>query len=546
MFLFLLKAFLVYAVSWFIWRSIRKRFFPSVLENIPGPDPSSFLTGSMGEFMDKRGWKYHHDIAAKYGSVMRMKGLFGKDQLVVFDSKAMHHIFVKDQEIFEEHPYFISLNALAFGEGLLATLGAQHRKQRKMLNPVFSIAHMRNMVPIFYQVSHKMRQSIAKSLANGPREVEMVSWMTRTALELIGQSGLGFSFDSLTDKEPTHRYAKAVKNFVHASYKLRFAGPLLAPTLRKIGSAKFRRFVVDMFPWKGLHDLRDIIDVMDQTSKEIYAEKIQALEAGDEAISAKIGQGKDIMSILMRANMVASKDETMTENEVLGQMSSLIFAAMDTTSGALSRTLYLLSQHPDVQDRLRQEIIEAKEHNGGEDLSYDTLVSLPYLDAICRETLRVYPPVSQAQRMTTHDVMLPLSSPVKGLNGEYIHEIPVPKNTPVIVSLIAANRSQEIWGSDADEWKPERWLSPLPESVVNAHLPGIYSHLMTFIGGGRSCIGFKFSQLEMKVVLSLLIEVFKFSPPEGEIEWLMNGIASPVVKGLNDGNSMMPLLVESI
>lgn len=73
--------------------------------------------------------------------------------------------------------------------------------------------------------------------------------------------------------------------------------------------------------------------------------------------------------------------------------------------------------------------------------------------------------------------MLPLSSPVKGLNGEYIHEIPVPKNTPVIVSLIAANRSQEIWGFDADEWKPERWLSPLPESVVNAHLPGIYSHL---------------------------------------------------------------------
>lgn len=63
---------------------------------------------------------------------------------------------------------------------------------------------------------------------------------------------------------------------------------------------------------------------------------------------------------------------------------------MDTTSGALSRTLYLLSQHPDVQDRLRQEIIEAKEHNGGEDLSYDTLVSLPYLDAICRETLRVW------------------------------------------------------------------------------------------------------------------------------------------------------------
>ena len=56
--------------------------------------------------------------------------------------------------------------------------------------------------------------------------------------------------------------------------------------------------MVDIFPWKGLHDARDIIDIMDQTCKEILEEKQQALAAGDEALSAKIGQGKDIMSIL--------------------------------------------------------------------------------------------------------------------------------------------------------------------------------------------------------------------------------------------------------
>jgi predicted solute-binding protein len=55
---------------------------------------------------------------------------------------------------------------------------------------------------------------------------------------------------------------------------------------------------VDIFPWQGLHDARDIIDVMDKTCKEILEEKKQALAAGDEALSGKIGQGKDIMSIL--------------------------------------------------------------------------------------------------------------------------------------------------------------------------------------------------------------------------------------------------------
>jgi cytochrome P450 len=67
----------------------------------------------------------------------------------------------------------------------------------------------------------------------------------------------------------------------------------------------------------------------------------------------------------------------------------LTFAATDTTSSALSRIFHLLALHKDVQAKLRQEILEAREDNGREDLSYDTLVSLPYLDAVCREALRL-------------------------------------------------------------------------------------------------------------------------------------------------------------
>jgi cytochrome P450 len=63
------------------------------------------------------------------------------------------------------------------------------------------------------------------------------------------------------------------------------------------------------------------------------------------------------------------------------------FAAMDTTSAALARILFLLSIHQDVQNKLHQEIIEARKSG---DLSYDELVALPYFDAVCRETLRVY------------------------------------------------------------------------------------------------------------------------------------------------------------
>ena len=66
---------------------------------------------------------------------------------------------------------------------------------------------------------------------------------------------------------------------------------------------------------------------------------------------------------------------------------TFIFAGMDTTSNALAMTLDLLSKLPDVQQKLRLEILDASK---GGDLDYDTLVSLPYLDAVCRETLRLY------------------------------------------------------------------------------------------------------------------------------------------------------------
>jgi cytochrome P450 len=67
--------------------------------------------------------------------------------------------------------------------------------------------------------------------------------------------------------------------------------------------------------------------------------------------------------------------------------SSLTFAAMDTTSNSLARIIHLLSTHQDIQSKLRQEIVDARSHYGN--LGYDELVALPYLDAVCRETLRL-------------------------------------------------------------------------------------------------------------------------------------------------------------
>ncbi|KAK7466301.1 hypothetical protein VKT23_005028 [Stygiomarasmius scandens] len=423
-------------------------------------------------------------------------------------------------------------NKLVFGNSLISTIGAPHRKQRKILNPVFSIAHMRTMSPTFYEIAHKLEDALKAKLQSGPQEIDMLNWMGRTALELVGQAGLGYSFDSMAEDAAPHKYVADMKGLLPLMFKLIFHLTYILPWTVNIGTPRFRRSVIDFLSvfWRDVRDLRDKSDFMWKVSEEIYNEKKRALEEGDEAVGSQVGKGKDILSVLMRANMEASDDEKLEENEVIAQMSTLIFAATDTTSTAMSRILDLMSTHPEIQAKLRQEISLAREKAGG-DLSYDELTSLPYLDAVCRETLRLYPPVSRVTRTTRQATILPLSNPITGLDGTSIKEIAIPKDTTVIVSIMNANQNTEIWGPDAMEWKPERWLEPIPQKVVEAKMPGVYSHLMTFLGGGRSCIGFKFSQLEMKVVMSILLQNFEFMPTDKTTYWQMAAVLSPYVQG---------------
>ena len=66
---------------------------------------------------------------------------------------------------------------------------------------------------------------------------------------------------------------------------------------------------------------------------------------------------------------------------------------------------------------------------------------------------------------------------MRGKDGTLIHEIIVPKHTEIEIGIYACNRNKAIWGDDALEWKPERWLQRLPEHVLDAKVPGVYSNL---------------------------------------------------------------------
>ncbi|KAF6762398.1 cytochrome P450 [Ephemerocybe angulata] len=520
------------------WSLIRRFIFPSPLDKIPGPAAKSFVGGHFPEMFTPDGWDFHRKLVEKYGRVIRLYGIFRARVLYVHDPKALHHIFVKDQHIFEEADALLAQNKAVFGYGLLSTLGETHKKQRRMLNPVFSIKQMRTMIPTFFSVTYDLRDVFLRKTADGPQEIDMVTWMTRVALEIVAQAGLGQSFDPVTESKKEHPYISAMKLIGPTGRNLILFRQLVLTKVYKynLGTPRIRRFFTGLLPIKSLHKMRDLVDVMQDTSVKIFESKKKALvENGPDESQ------KDFLSILMRENAKASEEDRLPDDQVIAQISTLMFAAMDTTSSALSRILWLLAKHPEVQDKLRAEIREAKQTFGGEP-DYDQLSSLPYLDAVIRETLRLHPPVPSLPREARKDAVLPFSKPIKSVDGKEITEVLVPEGTLLIVSIKSINTDPELWGPDAHEWKPERWLAPPREALVDAHIPGVYSHLMTFIGGGRACIGFKFSEMEMKVILYVILDLFKFGLPKEKIFWNMLGISTPSVRK-EDLRPALPMIV---
>lgn len=104
-------------------------------------------------------------------------------------------------------------------------------------------------------------------------------------------------------------------------------------------------------------------------------------------------------------------------------------------SGALARVLHLLSTNPHIQDRLRAELQAAPLNP-----SYSELNSLEYLDAICREVLRLYPPVPVIERQALKDWVVPLRYTLNGKDGAELRDIMIKKGTLVYVALREANR----------------------------------------------------------------------------------------------------------
>lgn len=154
---------------------------------------------------------------------------------------------------------------------------------------------------------------------------------------------------------------------------------------------------------------------MHPVCKRVFKEKKQLLDDGNiSELERTTAGGKDLATLLITANAAAEEEDRMPDDVVVANMSSIVLGGQETTSGALSRLLCLMVNDPKMQARLRQEILDARTVSNlytpllwpsillnylnwqakGEELDYQELNNLPYLDGVCREALRLFAPVT--------------------------------------------------------------------------------------------------------------------------------------------------------
>ncbi|KAG9043192.1 hypothetical protein FS837_009883 [Tulasnella sp. UAMH 9824] len=251
----------------------------------------------------------------------------------------------------------------------------------------------------------------------------------------------------------------------------------------------------------------------DRIGRKLIEDK-RRIALGEKGAAAE----RDILSVLLRANEREDmKDsEKLSDDEVLGQIATMLLAGHETTSSTVTWLLYDLAkpEYASLQEKLRAEVNAVL----SDQPSMDELNSLQYLDAVTREALRKNPVVTATIRTAAHDSVLPVSKPIVGRDGVARNEIHVQKDSVILIPIISINRDKAIWGEDADKLKPERWLEK--SHPYAAEYPTVFSGIMTFLGGARACIGYRLAVMEIKVILFTLLRnfVFEISDPNLIIE----------------------------
>ena len=423
---------------------------------LPLPGPRGYpLIGMVPElFRHVSALPLLRDAWRSYGDAVRLP--MGPYTVCFFaQPDAVKHILVDNRDNYRRAQYQIRWLSRIMGTGLVVSDGELWRSRRHIMHKLFTVKAVQGYATAMASAVQDVVGSWERRLDNGRPDVELSGEMVRLSMDALGRSVLGFDARSSLDR--MNEAILTVSWSMLQQAPTPFPPPLWLPTPSNV---RFRRAV--------------------RQFDELIYEVIRARRAEQETDTT----ASDVLSLMLLAE--GDRGERLSEQAVRDEALTIYFAGFESTSTALGWAFYAITQHPEVERRLHEEVDRVL----GDDLpTAEVVEKLTYTDMVVRETLRLYPSFAMIPKDVQED--------------DEIAGYRVPRGSIIVVSPHLTQRHPDIW-PDPERFDPERHA---PGKAEGRHRFSWFP----FGGGSHACIGSAFALLEMKIAIAMIAQHYRLS-----------------------------------
>ncbi|KAF5459659.1 hypothetical protein F2P56_019587, partial [Juglans regia] len=351
--------------------------------------------------------------------------------------------------------------------GLASYDAEKWAKHRRIINPAFHLEKLKNVLPGFHQSCNDMISKWGSLVSKETGLVELDVWpyLQNLSSDVISRAAFGSSYEE---------------------------GRMIFELQRELAELAIKSVQSIYIPgWRFLPTKTN--KRMKEIDRQIQASLKSIINKRENATKVGGAINEDLLGILVESNLKEIQENENNKNigmslkDVIEECKLFYFAGQETTSVLLVWTMVLLSKYPNWQARAREEVLHVF---GKEKPDLDGLNHLKVVTMILYEVLRLYPPVVALNRVVHEDTKL--------------GSLSLPAGVQVFVLIILIHHDRELWGDDADEFKPERFS----DGVLKATKGQV--SFFPFGWGPRICIGQNFAMIEAKMALSIILQRFYF------------------------------------
>ncbi|XP_012557270.1 cytochrome P450 3A30 isoform X2 [Hydra vulgaris] len=355
--------------------------------------------------------------------------------------------------------------APSIGNSMLSSNYEDHHWQRKLFNGAFTSQQLKNYFPSFLTHTNLLMKiwSYTCDKESGTN-LTVLDDLSNLSFDIIGDVGFGYQFNTITSHS-RNEFTSAIRYLAEIQ--------LNASVFLKVLISYFP-FLIQLLVMFGKR--RKFIQIVRKTLNKLIEKRKKEI---DDGIST---EEKDIITIVLKDQQQESSK--LTNDLIRDNLLLFLVAGHETTSNAMTWCLYMLGTNLEVQDKLREEIL--KNILDVNNISFEEVMSLKYLDCVVKETLRLHGPAPILRRRTMNAIKF----------GEY----EVPANTVLQTHISSLHMNETIY-ADPHLFKPERFMTG--EIPATFYLP--FGH------GVYNCIGKNFALLEIKTFLVKALLQFEFS-----------------------------------